>query len=214
MSWQKLTGAMLAFALLSSPALACKGGEELGADDFSDGSAWTEASEATFGSEKLALKPEPSKYAWVFWNNGDFDDADICVDMTYPTAKKPDGGVFGGIIFWYQYQANRVAYMLWSTPVGLVGVDRREMSTGKLTTALPRRANPAIKKGAGATNTWRVSLKGNTATLYVNDAKLATFKGTGLAEGSTRATGLYAASDAEENNSTWTFSNFKVTDVK
>ena len=87
------------------------------------------------------------------------------------------------------------------------------MKTGKVTTALPKRSNPAIKKGAGATNTWRITLKGNTATLYANDAKIAAFKGTGLVGGD-RLMGLYGLSTSDENNSTWVFSNFKVTDVK
>jgi hypothetical protein len=213
MSWHNVIGAILALAVMSSPALACKGGEELASDDFTDGTAWTDAPEASFGSGKLSLKPKPDQYAWVFWNNGYFDDADVCVDITYPSAKNPDGGVLGGLIFWWQPESNNVAYMLWTTPAGLVGVERREMKTGKVTTALPKRSNPAIKKGAGATNTWRITLKGNTATLYANDAKIAAFKGTGLVGGD-RLMGLYGLSTSDENNSTWVFSNFKVTDVK
>jgi hypothetical protein len=99
MSWHNVIGAILALAVMSGPALACKGGEELASDDFTDGTAWTDAPEASFGSGKLSLKPKPDQYAWVFWNNGYFDDADVCVDITYPSAKKPDGGVWGGLIF-------------------------------------------------------------------------------------------------------------------
>src|ERR1700730_15177232 len=130
-----------------------------------------------------------------------------------PAPRIPTAASWEDSYFWWQPESNNVAYMLWTTPAGLVGVERREMKTGKVTTALPKRSNPAIKKGAGATNTWRITLKGNTATLYANDAKIIAFKGTGLVGGD-RLMGLYGLSTSDENNSTWVFSNFKVTDVK
>ena len=98
MSWHNVIGAILALAVMSSPALACKGGEELASDDFTDGTAWTDAPEASFGSGKLSLKPKPDQYAWVFWNNGYFASAltSPIPAPRIPTAASGEDSYFGG----------------------------------------------------------------------------------------------------------------------
>src|SRR5262245_54434950 len=66
-----VTGAMLAFAIAASPALACKGDVEIYSDDFANADGpWETTEGVTLGKGFAELKPEPGKAAWRFTRPG------------------------------------------------------------------------------------------------------------------------------------------------
>jgi hypothetical protein len=205
MDLRSIVGAMLALAIAASPALACKGTEEIFSDDFADDSGmWGSADWIAVGGGALELKL-PAGYQGVARYRGDTPkDFDLCVDLTYPEAKKPDGGTFAGISLWFKDYDNQ--YVIATTPIGAVGAFR--VSKGKLTLQAPFRKYPQMKAGAGQTNTLRVTVKGPAVTVYANDQRVAGFRGV-PDEG---FLGLIAESESDNSNA-WKFSNLKVTDA-
>jgi hypothetical protein len=71
----------------------------------------------------------------------------------------------------------------------------------------PARKVNSLKVGNGATNTLRVTAKGQNVTLYANDQRVGAFKGT-PEDG---FIGLIAESEKDQTTS-WKFSNFKLTE--
>jgi hypothetical protein len=205
MDLRSIVGAMLALAIAASPALACKGGEEIFSDDFSDDSGmWGNAEWITIGGGAIELKL-PAGYQGVARYRGEMPkDFDLCVDLTYPEAKNPDGGTYAGISLWFKDYDNQ--YVVGTTPFGAVGAFR--VSKGKITLQIPFRKQPQVKAGAGQTNTLRVTVKGNDVTVYANDQQVSSFRGI-PDEGSF---GLIAESE-QDNSNAWKFSKVKITDA-
>jgi hypothetical protein len=79
---------------------------------------------------------------------------------------------------------------------------------GKLQVTSPFRKQAALKTGADAKNTLRVTVKGNSITVYANDQKVAAYR-TNPGEG---ALGLFAEGD-NDKPTVWRFSNFKLTEA-
>jgi hypothetical protein len=203
MALRTIMGAMLALAIAGSPALACKG-EEIFSDDFADDSGmWGSADFFKIGGGFLELKLQPGYKGVALFQGGQQKEFDACVDITYPEAKKPDGGTVAGFVFWFKDWPNH--YVVGTTPVGAVGAYR--MNKDKFGLQSPFRTNPAIKAGAGAKNTFRVTVKGNAITIYANDQRVAGFRGTP----EDAWMGLFSESE-QDNSNAWKFSNFKLTE--
>jgi hypothetical protein len=128
---------------------------------------------------------------------------DMCVDLTYPEAKNPDGGTTGGLAFWFNNYEN--FWVVGTTPVGAAGAYR--YNKDKFLRLSPFKVYSALKAGAGQTNTLRITAKGNQVTFYANDQKLGAFRGVP----EETFVGLFASSAQDETQNVWKFSNFKLT---
>src|SRR5262245_24182891 len=205
MDLRSIVGAVLALAIAASPALACEG-EEIFSDDFSEDSGmWPSGDWAKVEGGYLELKLPAGYQGVVPFQGGAPKDFDLCVDVTYPEAKQPDGGTIAGVGFWFKDLQSW--YAVATSPIGAVGAFR--VNNGKFALQSPFRKYQQIKGGVGAKNTFRVTVKGNTVTFYGNDQRLGGFRGVPV-EG---ALGLFAASE-NDNSNAWKFSNFKLTDVQ
>jgi hypothetical protein len=206
-----LSGAMLAVAVSASPALAACDGDELFSDDFSDPQQsqdqWGTAEFLSFGDGYLQIKSKPgftsfSKIpvngAWEF---------DLCVDITYPEAKNPDGGTYAGVMFWFNDWKNY--YYVWTTPVGGIGALRLFNDKTRM---MGKRFNVGLNAGAGTTNNFQVTVKSDVVTVYGNGQKLLAFKPVAKdAEAAKVEVALFAYSEKEQEN-TWRFSNVRLTE--
>ena len=199
-----IAGVVLALAIAGSPALACKG-DEIYSDDFADDSGmWGNPSDwLKIGGGSMELTLQPGYRGAALFRGQTLKEFDACVDITYPEAKKPDGGPLAGIAFWFKEWANH--YVVATTPIGAVGAFRYNKE--KFALQSPFRKYNHIKAGAGATNTFRVTVKGNSITIYANDQRVAGFRGTP----DDAWMGLFAESEQDGAN-TWKFSNFKLTE--
>ena len=199
-----ITGAVFALAIAASPALACKG-TEIFSDDFqnSDG-PWDSAEWIKIGGGFAELTLPPTYGGVMRYLADPPPDFDLCVDITYPSISKPDGGGIGGIALWFKEFQD--TYLVGTTPAGVMGALR--IRQGKPLLLSPVRKYAAIKTGAGAKNTFRVTVKGNTVTMYANDQRTASFRGT-PGEGTI---GLFAESP-QDGASPWKFSSFKLTEA-
>jgi hypothetical protein len=198
-----LMGALIALSIAASPALACKG-EEIFSDDFSDDlGPWDQTQFSKIGGGKAELQLRPGYWGVVRFVGDTPKEFDVCVDITYPEAKNPDGGTAGGLAIWFKDYEN--TFVVATTPVGVAGVFR--INKNKYTLLSPFRKYNPLKAGAGQTNTLRITAKGNQVTLYANDQKLASFRGAP----EEAYIGLYAQSWEGETENVWQFQNFKLT---
>jgi len=201
---RSMTGAMFALAIAASPALACKG-DEIFSDDFnSPDGPWQMTDNVAIGKGSVDFKTPAGGAGAAIFVGEKPKEFDMCIDVTFPQARNPDGGTLGGILFWLNDFQNM--YLAAVTPVGALGVVR--FNKGRVLVASPFKKQNALKAGAGAKNTIRVSAKGNTVTVYGNDQRLASLRGV-PEEG---YLGLYAESEKEQSNE-WQFSNFKLTEA-
>jgi hypothetical protein len=140
----------------------------------------------------------------MLYSGASVQEFDTCVDITMPVTRGPNSTAVAGILFWFNGNPPNL-YGVLATTAGLVGALR--VTNGKMTVMSAFRKQNAVKTGAGAQNTFRVTAQGNTVTVSVNDQKVAAFRGS-PADG---YVGLYAESEAG-NASEWKFANFKLTD--
>src|SRR5262249_2735988 len=201
-----IIGAILALTIAASPALACKG-DEIYSDDFTDPNApWPNTPWFTIGGGNAEFKMDPGYRGVVNYLGGDFTDFDVCVDITYPEAKDPNGATYGGIVFWFKGMEDHYAVL--TTPAGAVVALRHTMVRSVV--ASPLRRDNAVSAVTGSTNTFRVTVKGGNVTIYGNDQRLANFRGV-MPEGGGYV-GLTARSEEDQQN-TWKFNNFKLTEA-
>jgi hypothetical protein len=207
-----LSGAIFMLVIGANPVSAACQGDELFSDDFSDPQLskdqWPSVEAISIGNGYLQIKPKPQYRNFVPIPGGD-KEFDLCVDITYPQAKQPDGGTFGGAVFWFKDWKNH--YYVWTTPVGVVGATRvtneKERVMGK-----KQPSENGLKTGAGAKNSFQVTVKGNMATVYGNDKRLFAFRTVAKdAEDIVIAVGLLASSEQDQENA-WRFSNVKLTE--
>jgi hypothetical protein len=204
MSFNLITAMLLATALASSPALACKGSNVLYEDDFSsnDGN-WPNDDTFNIFRGNARLKPPAGRNAAAIYNGMTFDDADICVDVALPQARDPTR-VLGGLIFWQDDQ-NFYAFLV--SPDGNATV--LSVQDGKSTRPVSLRKADSLNTAANSVNTLRVTSKGEEVSAYINDKPFATFKGEPPSSGG--HVGFWGQSENGAEN-TWSFSNLKITE--
>jgi hypothetical protein len=203
---RSFAGAMLALAVAVSPALACKGETEIHSDNFTDQSGpWEGTDNATIGGGFATLKTEPGKNSVLMYTGQLVQEFDVCVDLTFPATRSPEGGAVAGVLFWFNGNPPEF-YGLIMTPGGIMGALR--LKDGKPLVVSPFRKQNAIKVGTDAKNTIRITAKGNTVTVYINDTRVASFRGLPV-EG---YLGFYAEGEKDQANN-WRYSNFKLTDA-
>jgi hypothetical protein len=205
MSRKSIALMVLALGLASGPALACKGNTVLLQADFRQvDPSWDGNLGIGGGVAKIA--PDPGYLSWPFYQGSLFTDADICVDVTIPTGAKPNS-IAGGLVFWASDYQNFYAYLVANG--GTMAILRRQ--NGKFLSPVGWRKAEGVNLTDNAPNTLRITLKGKTATTYINDKPFVTMT-TGQPPDGGSQIGLYGESEQDKTD-TWTFSNLKVTNV-
>ena len=197
-----------AVTLAATPAFACKGAKTLFTDDFQevDASWGLDAPDVTVEDGKVKVKPQPNISNLLIYKGLNFGEADVCLTVRMPNVVSNNDNTMAGPVFWQKDYDNYYMFMI--TPSGYAEIARK--LAGKWVSVIDWKADSDIKTQAGASNTLRVTLSGNTITAYVNDAKFAAVKGQ-MPEGGGR---LGMRAQSEENQvDTWKFSALKVTDV-
>jgi hypothetical protein len=207
-----LSGALLVVAISASPVLAACDGDELFSDDFSDQQLskdqWDPSEALSIGNGYLQIKPQQSHItAKPIPNSAGAKEFDLCFDITYPPAKQPDGGTWGGVVFWFKDFKNH--YYLWTTPAGAVGairvVDEKERMMGK-------KFQIGLKTGAGAKNSFQLTVKSNVVTVYANGQRLFAFKPIAKDAEVAQIAVAFAATSEKDQENAWQFSNVKLTE--
>jgi len=202
MKLQTVTAAMPALTIAAAPALACKG-EEIYSENFSSAPGpWATAPWFSIAGGAAEFKMGPGDTGVIPYLGGNFKEFDVCVDIANPAFKNGDAPPVAGLAFWANDFQNMAAALV--APVGRL-FSIRNSKGRSLLTAQARKIN-ALKVGNGATNTLRVTVKGNNVTLYLNDQRIAAFTDT-PEDG---PIGLVADSEKDQVTS-WKFSNFKLT---
>jgi hypothetical protein len=204
MSLRSFAGVAVALALLSTPALACKGRNTAFSDDFArEEPSWTTIyGEFGVTGGKATLKSNAGEFAVVL-NDGDtFESGDLCVDVLAPDYRGGGGGEFGGVMFATKDLGNFLAFWV-SPPDGLAGVTGRK--NGKWVNPVPGRKSDAINQRSGSPNQLRLTWKDKTVSTYINDKPLVQFT---LQPMERAFFGLYAQSEGK----IWQFDNYKITD--
>jgi len=202
-----LVGAAMLLAS-SGPGLACQGKSDPALDDnFSKPDpGWPTADNVTATPRGLVIKPPANGSTWAVNTNFTMDGADLCVTVALPAAmptpanEETVGDV--GVIFWKRDNDNY--YMTAISPDGVATVSRY-VGEQWATIVNPIRA-AAIKTGPGAVNEIEITVRGNAATLYVNDAKITDFRGQAPPGGG--PPGVYAESGPAVT--TWVFSRVQI----
>jgi hypothetical protein len=204
MKLQTIAAAVLALTIAASPALACKG-EEIYSEDFSNSDGpWATATWFSIAGGAAQFKMEPGQSGFIPYLGGNFKEFDVCVDVANPAFKNADAPPVAGLGFWFNDFQNMAAVLV--TPAGVMFSIRN--SKGRSLLASPPRKIAALKAGDGASNTLRVTVKGQNVTLYANDQRVAAFRGT-PEDG---VIGLLAESEKDQVTN-WKFSNFKLTEA-
>ena len=231
---RRLVGlAALAISACPAPALACKGPHLLFSDNFAtvdrtwnfdpDTAALTNigAGPVTPEGGKMKVKPPSQGAGWSRFYRGVFvRDADICVNIRSPNNLISPDQTSAGLLFWNE---NQGWYLYFSfNPKGDANlwehyeeVRQGHDGTKTLSTNWANKLSwpsvPGAGRGASLTNTLRVTMKGDTLTLYVND-QARSIKFTDGAPDSGTQFGLRVVSENAEI-STWKFSRLRVTDL-
>ena len=198
-----LTGLAVAIALVSTPALACKGKKTAFSDDFArqDPSWVALLGEFGVGNGRAQLKSGEGKFAAV-GNDGDFfESGDLCVDVIAPDYRG-DGTEFGGIFFGFSDMSNFHAFWV-SPPEGTAGVTAKK--NGKWVNPVSGRKSDAVNQRSGAVNNLRLTWKDKDATLYINDKQ---FLVVTVQPVQNARFGIYGQTEGK----VWQFRNYKITD--
>jgi hypothetical protein len=211
---RSLCGALLVMAINAGPVLAACDGDEIFSDDFSDPQLskdqWEPSGTVSIGSGYLQIKPQQnSRTGRPIPNSAGTKEFDLCFDIIYPVAKNNDGDTVGGVILFFKDWKNN--YLVVTSPVGVVGAMRILDDKGRLMgKKLP--ADTGLKPGAGARNSFQVTVKSNVVTVYANGRRLFAFKTVAKdADAAEMSVGLYAESEKDQENA-WQFSNVKLTE--
>jgi len=203
-----LAFAVVAAVFVTSPAIACKGKNVLFEDGFTDvDPAWEIGDQAKIENGTIKITATTGHLAQVLYRADTYDKADICVDAITPGVNDPAN--LGTPALLFSAQGYDDVYFLYiSPPNGTAAVAR--LFKNKWLYPVPYRKVEGIVAQPGATNTLRVTLNGARATAYVNDHKIADFRINATESGGFVGLNVDGGQTAPV---TWTFKNFKVTDL-
>src|SRR5262245_45071221 len=196
--------AIIAMSLVSGPALACSG-KEIFSDNFTGtGRGWQKWKGAAIGAGKAVLTPEPEKSTALVYGGELFEDADICVELTVDKPRDPQKTV-GGLILWDEDWNNHALFLI--SPDGAATVIRYQK--GKRLTPIAWEDTDLVDTKPNAVNRLRLTLKGRSQVVYINDKVFGELKMAPPADGG--KFGFDAESEPDAAN-TWTFTKLKVTE--
>src|SRR5262249_27944469 len=142
--------AIVILAIVASPALACEG---YLSDDFTaDIGTWAVRPYGKIGGGKAEVSSNPGQTVFMMYQVFTFNEFDVCVDLTYPEAKDPNGGTEGGIAFWFKDIKN--FYVVSTTPIGGIGAYR--YVNDEQSSLINYYKQDSLKPGAGQKNSLRV----------------------------------------------------------
>jgi hypothetical protein len=210
-----VTGALFAFVVASSSALACKGATSLLRDDFTDADpAWDEQFKDRpsfqIGSGKVLGKTEPGYYNVLLYQGNFFPAGDACVTITSPPAVRDPSNIWAGIVL----QAEDGAWYIPTINLDGTAEVARVTGAGWLS-PVPARKFDGIKSGPNAANVLRVVWKAPpargskdpadpTVAISINDKPFINFK---MAPNANRQIGLAIGSQGN----TYQFSDLAIT---
>lgn len=202
--------ALAAMLAAASPALACTGQSVHLEGDFKTGELGWGPEDASFkvkGAEATFTPASGTQTAR--WDTGvTLSDLDACVAVAMPAATQDASRTYAGLLFWLTDRDN--FYELVVAPNGLFTVARKVRGKLAPTAPVPWTKTEALKIGADAKNTLRVTLEGQMVIIRINDTEVARFRG--QAPDGPSHVGLVAAS-APGTTDTWQLSSLKVTNV-
>lgn len=200
-----IAGVIAGFA---GDAIACKGPTVLFDEDFSTfDRTWGEPTENfQIQGGKATVKPPPNQAQWRFNPAFAFDDSDVCLTVTSIETSNPAESS-AGIVFWAKDRANSYVFAIASNGFYVV---QRMIAEKWAAATIPWTKSDAIAVGQGKPNVLRVTTKGQTVTLFINDTQVARFRA--QPPGGPTHIGLYMTS-APTKPDTWELSALKVTNV-
>ena len=195
----------------STPALACEGKNVLFRDNFATtdpGWGLYDKSTMNIGGGSLKLTPQPKHYAFIYYRGDVYEQADACVTAAVTgESGLPDGD--GGLIFASEDYVG--FYDFWISPKnGTAGVRQWSEAAGKYLIAMAPQRIQGLDVRVGGKNTLRVAVNGGRATAYLNGRLVIE-----LAIKPSKVGGFFGLGAARVDNApaTWTFDNFKITDL-
>jgi hypothetical protein len=205
------TAAITALSLLSAgagQAIACNGDKVLFNEDFSFADAsWGGTDKYLQIKDGSAfIKPDIQRSYRVLNNAFLFDDADICLTVTAVDVSKPEDAS-GGLVFWAKDLRN--AYMLLLASNGYFKVARL-VNGGWVNPPFDWTQSDAVKQGLNQPNKLRLTIKGQTLAIEINDKPSAKLRA--QSPGSSSLVGLYG--ESSDKVDTWKYNDLKVTNVK
>lgn len=133
-------------------------------------------------------------------------DADICTEAVWPYGGGGNPMLGAGLLFWGEN--NRTYYQFGILNNGSFWIARKRDGVW-LGTIAANIDSPAIKTAPGASNTLRVSAKGNTLTFYINGTKVREVRG--QSPSAAWRFGVSGDNFDKQKEATVLFTNLKVT---
>ena len=157
--------------------------------------------EATFA-------PQPGMQT-ARWNSGLLlGDLDACVTIAMPESPVDASRTYAGLLFWLTGKDD--FYEVVVAPNGFFSVARKIRGTLAATAPIPWTKTDALKLGADAKNTLRLTLAEQSVVVRINDTEVARFRG--QSPDAPSHIGLVAASEPGATDR-WRMSDLKVTNV-
>jgi hypothetical protein len=203
-----MAAAALAAIFAAGPAVACKGKNVLFEDDFAAvNPRWEMFNQVKVQGGAMQITATAGHIAPIFYKGEAFDKADMCVDTIVPAVGDPKNPGMPSLMFEGQAYDDFYGFYV-STAYGTAAISRHLKN--KWLHPIPFRKADGIVAAPGGTNTLRLTLNGAHGTAYINSVKFTDFlinahEGGGFA-------GL-EVDGGQTGPVTWSFKNFKVTDL-
>ena len=195
--------ALILLLTAAGAASACEGDVVLLEDHFDANShVWSTTGTVTYKDGVIEMKVK-SGIADKIFASPLYKDVDICAEMEV-TAGSNLPGIYVGVAFWATDKDNLYTFQI--SPSGVAGVFR--LKGGKWSTIVEDTKSDAIKDGRDEINTLRVTTEGEDATVFVNDEKIADFKGEPPDGGQNVG---FVAQASDQSSATFQFDDFKMT---
>ena len=202
-----LSLALAGLLATGAQALACDGSETIFEDKFEDeAGGWSHKDTVEVKDGSFIFKLPADDMQSNLNVTYTVEDADICTEAVWP--QSGDQPVLGaGLLFWGE--DNRTYYQFGILNNGRYWIARKQDGTW-LGTIAANIDSPAIKTAPGASNTLRVTAKGDTLAFYINGTKMRELRGQAPSGG--WRFGLSGDNFDKQKEATVLFTNMKVTD--
>ena len=180
-------------------------------DDFKKRSeGWgLEPGRAFYADGTLRVKAEKNKGQMVIYWPLTYRNVTACTDIQTPDNITDAEGTSAGLMFWIKDRDNFYWLDIYSD--GNFGVERMVKGSFVKTPVLKDSYFVGMRTGSGVTNRLKLVLEGNTATIFINDMKAQSFRGSPPSEPT--PIGLYAESEKKQEIE-WRFLNFTLVEKR
>jgi hypothetical protein len=177
--------AVLTLAVSAGPALACKGSTVILQDNFQSAEPDWHGTVSTGGGHATVTSTPfydgnnfvSATFGGAFYGGKHIDSGDACVDMVAPPVADPTTAAAGIMFGFTDIFSYWIFYAREDGEAAIFHVLPFEENGGGEATLTPVTFQPssALKRGAGVTNTLRVSWNGKVGATYINDQPFWTF---------------------------------------